>query len=284
MLVSGQIALARGDLDSAESRLQDALQGSSSAMVTWRTGARAAAVAGLARVHLMRGAPETALQALLPALDVIAAKGAWVMGADLLPAAVDTLLAMGRLDQARSLVEEFRAGIRGRDAPLARAGLSCALGQLAVADGAQTAAGRAFANAQQGYIALSRPYDAAQCVVRRGLSLPARLSHSDVGALLDALATFQRLGAVGDERRLRQWLRVQHIAIPQNQYRQVPGAALTPREQEVVGLAARGRTATEIGEALALSERTVEQYLRFAKRKLGVRHKRDFVGATAAVL
>jgi LuxR family transcriptional regulator, quorum-sensing system regulator BjaR1 len=44
---------------------------------------------------------------------------------------------------------------------------------------------------------------------------------------------------------------------------------LTPRETEILGWAARGRTAGEIGAILGITKRTVEAHLASAAAKLG---------------
>ena len=66
-----------------------------------------------------------------------------------------------------------------------------------------------------------------------------------------ALATFERLGARPDASRVRGLLsgRDAHLA------------ALSPREIEVLGLIATGRTNAEIATQLSLSERTVHRHV-----------------------
>ncbi len=51
---------------------------------------------------------------------------------------------------------------------------------------------------------------------------------------------------------------------------------LTPREAQMVELAARGLTNSEIAEKLVLSTRTVETHIYRAMRKLGVNNRKDF--------
>ena len=58
---------------------------------------------------------------------------------------------------------------------------------------------------------------------------------------------------------------------------------LTRREREVVVLAARGRTASEIADLLHIGERTVETHLANAYPKLGVRSKIELVKRAAAL-
>jgi len=66
-----------------------------------------------------------------------------------------------------------------------------------------------------------------------------------------------------------------------------PGAAasgLTPREHEVLGLVAQGKSNREIAEALVLSTRTVEQHLTHAYSTLGLSGKSARAAAAALVV
>lgn len=58
-------------------------------------------------------------------------------------------------------------------------------------------------------------------------------------------------------------------------------AALTPRERELVDLAASGATNREIAESLFLTIKTVETHLRSAYRKLGVQRRAELAAALA---
>ena len=51
---------------------------------------------------------------------------------------------------------------------------------------------------------------------------------------------------------------------------------LTPREAQMVELAARGLTNTEIADRLVLSRRTVETHIYRAMRKLGINDRHEF--------
>ncbi|WP_027549798.1 LuxR family transcriptional regulator [Bradyrhizobium sp. Cp5.3] len=48
-----------------------------------------------------------------------------------------------------------------------------------------------------------------------------------------------------------------------------PSTRLTPREREVIAWAAQGKSAWEIGEILSITQRTAEEHLATAARKLG---------------
>ena len=59
---------------------------------------------------------------------------------------------------------------------------------------------------------------------------------------------------------------------------------LTPREREIAGLAAGGRTSKEIAEGLVLSVRTVDNHLANVYTKLGVSSRTELSGAMASVV
>jgi LuxR family transcriptional regulator, quorum-sensing system regulator BjaR1 len=48
---------------------------------------------------------------------------------------------------------------------------------------------------------------------------------------------------------------------------------LTPREREVLAWVARGKSASEIGEILHITKRTVDEHVQTAARKLGAMNR-----------
>jgi DNA-binding NarL/FixJ family response regulator len=61
------------------------------------------------------------------------------------------------------------------------------------------------------------------------------------------------------------------------------GAALTPREREILGLLAEGLTMRQIGRRLAISPRTVETHVAKLYRKLGVRSRVQAIAKAASL-
>ena len=66
--------------------------------------------------------------------------------------------------------------------------------------------------------------------------------------------------------------------------REDPIAELTPREREILGLMAEGRSNQGIGRALWLSPKTVERHIRGAFAKLGIKEAPEDNRRVLAVL
>jgi DNA-binding CsgD family transcriptional regulator len=111
---------------------------------------------------------------------------------------------------------------------------------------------------------LDAPYEAAQVGARIGEG--CRALDDEDGARMEfraALATFERLGARPDASRVRGLLSGRNAHL----------AALSPREIEVLGLIAMGRTNAEIATQLCLSERTIHRHVSNILTKLDVRSR-----------
>jgi DNA-binding NarL/FixJ family response regulator len=181
----------------------------------------------------------------------------------LLPAAVDVLVAAGRVDEARGAAEELTAlasnfGCVALDAMAAHAS-----GAVELAAGDAAGALPYLRQAQQLWTRAGSPYERARVHVLMGRAL------SEVGDVATsrrelevARANFRRLGAqpAADE--------VSRLLAPGS----LP-AGLTAREVEVLRLVASGRSNAQIAGALVLSEKTVARHLSniFTKLEVGSR-------------
>ena len=127
-----------------------------------------------------------------------------------------------------------------------------------------------FGQAEQSWLALPRPYLAADARARAGRCLLSVDIERARALLQDALAAFETLGADWDAALVRQTLR-RHGLIPAHRRgRRSYGNELSPREAEVARLASQGLNNREIARTLHLSVKTVEGHLSSASRKLGV--------------
>jgi DNA-binding CsgD family transcriptional regulator len=238
----------------------------------------------LARVHLAAGDVTQALRVTDEPIALVVRKDTWLWAADLVPARVAALAAAGRTDDATSLAEAFARGLQGRDAPAPQAALALCRAILAEADHEYARASALFARAAATWQALPRPYDAllaregqARCVLAAG-------QHDAGLALLSGLLRdLSRLGARGDAARVARTLG-EHGGNTRHVWRggtRGYGDRLSPRELEVVRLAAAGRTNREIGRLLCRSPKTVATQLNSAMRKLGVSSRTAVASALA---
>lgn len=265
----GSLLLARGKLDEAQRILASALE---TARRTHSLSQFVAVSGRLARVHLEREDAHAARDVTAVGLGAVRCKDVWVLGRTLALEAVQALLACEEPESARKVVAEFATGLRGRDAPAARAALASCRGALAEADGRHGPAARHFARSEDGWGRLPNRYEAARARERRA---GCSLAGDDIGPgglLLSALETFQGLGADGDARRVRSQLKAQGAW---RGGRRGYGDELSPREAQVARLAGMGQTNREIAEALFISPRTVGVHVAASLRKLDLASRRE---------
>jgi len=144
-----------------------------------------------------------------------------------------------------------------------RAAALLAAGRVAAARGDHTAARALLEDAAAGYDRAGAPYEAALARLDLAATLLAlglgELARSQSARAADALA---RLGAAAPR--------------PDGD-----GGPLSPRERQVLGLVARGRSNDEIAAALVLSVRTVERHVANVYDKLGLSGRTARAAATA---
>ena len=280
-LTGAMLTLARGGVDEAERDLRACI---AATRTSGLIPALSTAAGGLARIHLLRGQDDAAIDEAMAAVDVAARKEIWVWAADGAPVAVEALVHQRRIADARRLTARFARGLRGRDAPLADAALSRCRGLVAWGEGKHRAAAAVLTHAARGYAARPRPYDAALATVDSGTCLLEAGDDTGAESLLSALRELDRLGADLDARQVRKQLRDRSIPVPSAR-RGNPhtyGSALSPREIEVAELAARGDKTPDIARSLFLSPKTVEAHLATIMRKLGIKNRAQLILLWAA--
>ncbi|MET9397129.1 AAA family ATPase [Kitasatospora sp. NPDC002965] len=253
--VRGLIAAARGGTAQAATAFEQVLT---------REGLHLEALgaaAGAARLHLNRGDPQAAWRTLTGPLDFLAfldRKEAWTHAWDLVPTAVEILLALNRTEEAEALTARHATETAGRDAPGAVAERHLCRGLL-LRTGDPDAAMAAFDLAAARWSGIGRPYRAALAAERAART---RTDPAETEARLTGpIATFEGLGAASDAARCHRLLRELGRLTFNPRGRAGYGDRLSPREEQIRDLLASGATNKDIAAALFLSTRTVENHV-----------------------
>lgn len=268
-LVLGLLKTAKGQLSAALAQFRVATE------MTSPHGSipiLAAATAASARILIARGETAASVACTTAVIDIVRRKGTWVWAAPLIPYACAALHDVGQPTLAEHLLSEYAATIAGADAPVAAACHDVACGVLAERELDTVGAAGHFTRAAGRFETMGRPYDAAlawEGVGRCGLA------GGDSQRMIDVATRFESLAASWDSSRCRGLLRESGVIVPHRRGRRGYGNALSPREREVVRLAAAGRSNQEIAEVLFISVRTAEHHVGTALRKLGVTSRRE---------
>ncbi|SDT82876.1 regulatory protein, luxR family [Streptomyces sp. TLI_053] len=264
-LLFGRLAAGRGRLALAREELEIAARfGQRESQVT--VALRAAA--GLGGLQLLEGDTAGAAGTVGPALATARQADAWARTADLLPVAVEALLATGGRAEAAGVVEEATESLTDRDAPAVTAALHLARGLLLDADGDPGAA-EAFTRARDHWQDIGRPYEAARADERIAAALAARDRARAAERMTAAERVYLELGATTDTARCRKLRRDLDLGGIGSPGRRGYGKRLSPRERQVAELLAQGTGNQDIAQALFLSPRTVEHHVANVLAKLG---------------
>ncbi len=215
---------------------------------------------GLALLWLARGSGDAAAAAVR---RLLAEAGNPTAPCRLLPAAVDVLLAVGAVDEARAAAAELDDLARhvGSVSLLALAAYASAAVELASGDPA--GALPYLRKARQLWARADSPYEGARVRLLTGRALAALGDEESARQELTAAHdTFVSLGAAPAAEEAAHLLRPADLP-----------AGLTAREVEVLRLVAAGRSNTQIAAELVLSEKTVARHLSniFGKLDVGSR-------------
>jgi len=178
----------------------------------------------------------------------------------LLPGAIDVLIAGNDLAGARPLVAELEAVGDAFDSSSLKAMAGYAVGALALAEDRPEEALKALRAALQRWRGLGWPYETARTQGLVGRSL--RELGDEESAAVELGAAARALEALGATPAARE---VDRLLAPGP----LPGG-LTPREAEVLRLVAAGRSNPEIAAALFLSKKTVARHMSNIFTKLDV--------------
>ena len=225
---------------------------------------------GLALLRLAQGRTDAAIAAIERAVDEAPDH---VTRARMLPAAVEIMLADGRIDDARSTADELARLAAGVGAPYLHAAAAHSGGAVRLAEGEPKAALEALREAWRKWQDLQAPYEAAQARILIAVACRTVADHDSAELECDAARrAFDELGAAPALARLEELFGAAGNGGGRGPGRH-PGLEVTSRELEVLRLVAGGRTNREIAEELVISEKTVERHLSNIFTKLGVSNR-----------
>ncbi len=241
----GDVLRLKGDYDAAEEAYQ-------------RSGERGFdPQPGLALLWLARGSSDAAAAAIR---RLLAETGDPVSRCRLLPPAVDVLVAVGAVEEARAAAADLDqvAALVGTQA--LKASAAYASGAIELAHGDAGGALPYLRKARQLWARADCPFEGARVRHLTGRALAVLGDQESARQELEAAeAGFRELGATPSAQEVERLLRPEGHP-----------AGLTAREVEVLRLVASGRSNTQIATELVLSEKTVARHLSNIFTKLDV--------------
>jgi DNA-binding CsgD family transcriptional regulator len=193
------------------------------------------------------------------------------------PDHVEALISLGRIDEARSVLDPFADKGRAKDRPWARAAALRCAGAIAATSGDWDAARAALDDAAEQHRRTSQPFEAARTSMVRGIvERRARQKRAARRFLDEAIGTFDALGAPLWAARAREELA--RVGGDRD-----AASTLTPTEERVAELVVEGKTNREVADALFVSVKTVEANLTRIFHKLGVRSRAELIRHRAGI-
>lgn len=232
----------------------------------------------LGLVELSLGRHAQAVEWLMPAHEALRAGGFAEPGAfRFVPDLVESLIALGRHEEARAVLGPYEETARrlGRQSALATA--ARCRGLLLAASGSPQAGLIALEVAIRLEAELGRPFELARALLARGsVARRAKRRGAADEALRQAGELFERLGAP-------LWAERANAERARAGFRPAGRTDLTGTERRIAELVAAGHSNPEIAVVLFMSRKTVEAHLTSSYRKLGI-HSRAELAARAASL
>ena len=183
--------------------------------------------------------------------------------------AIEALVAVGDLDEARVQLEWLEEAGRRRTTPWPLAMGARCRGLLQAAEGDLEAALTSCEQALKVHERMPVPFERARTLLIYGTILRrAKRRHAAREAIDEALSIFESLPAPVWAARAR----AEHARIGG---RAAAGSGLTPSERRIAEVVAEGKTNKETAAALFISVHTVEDALKRIYRKLGVRSRTE---------
>jgi DNA-binding CsgD family transcriptional regulator/tetratricopeptide (TPR) repeat protein len=214
---------------------------------------------GLALLRLAQGRVDAAAGILRRALGEADEPRA---RSSILSAYVETMIAAGDLESARTGADELGEIASLIEAAYLRAVAASATGAVLLAEGDARSAVRTLRVAESAWRELDAPYETARVRLLIGLACSALGDPTTAAMEIEgARSVFEQVGALPDIGRLD--------VLSRQPYGRVPGG-LTTRQIEVLRLVAAGMTNREVARELGLSEKTVARHVHNSLTRIGV--------------
>ncbi|HUK95750.1 MAG TPA: AAA family ATPase [Gaiellaceae bacterium] len=219
----------------------------------------------LGRIELARGALDVAGTHLRDLPGQLLELGWTDPSNPVWPDTIETLVALGELDEARAHLEQYELNAHSLGSAWAYAAAARCRGLLAAAEGDLGAALAGLEASLDELAELPCPLERGRTLVCKGIVLrQAQQKKTAREALEHALSIFEELGA-------ELWAEKTSVELKRISGRAPSSDELTGTERRVAELAAQGRTNKEIAAELFMGVSTVEAHLSRVYRKLGVR-------------
>jgi DNA-binding CsgD family transcriptional regulator len=186
-----------------------------------------------------------------------------------LPNAIEALVELAELDEARRLLAELKDRLRRIASPWGEASAGRCEGLILAAEGDAGAAVTALEHALTVNEQLPQPFDLGRSLLAAGAIRRRTKKRGAARKNLErALAIFDELGAT-------LWAEKARLELSRIGGRAAAGDELTPTERSVAELVAIGKSNKEVAAQLFITPRTVEGHLTRIYAKLGVRSRAE---------
>lgn len=221
-------------------------------------------------IELSRGNPAEAHRHLGPLQETLMGAGIEEPGElRFLPDEVESLVALGRLEEARALVTWMDQIARRLGRPSALAGAHRCRGVVAAAGGDMRSALAALEQARTEQERVALPFELGQTLLALGKAQRRAKQRAAARETLQrTAAAFERLGALGCAETARSELGRIGGRTPS-------GGSLTPTERRVAELVAEGHSNKQVAAALFVTTKTVEGNLSRIYAKLGIHSRTE---------
>lgn len=272
-----QLAVFRGEIEESRSGLVEQMAEAERAKAHWQTLALTS-LAGFFELSL--GDAQAAWRWLEPALAQQDRLGRDISISlplySIRPNAIETLIALDELDRAESLLESFEQHVATTKRPNAIVSSARCRALVDASRGNLDSAAAAIERAVAGLELLPDPFELGRTMLVAGtVRQRARQKRTAREALEQAAAVFDRLGAP-------LWSQKAQAVLERIGGQRGGDLGLTPTEQRIAELVAKGRSNKEVAGALFVSVRTVEATLSKIYRQLGLESRSELAARLSA--